>query len=293
MSSIESNESSTRRSNGIGTKLAVGGALVLAFGGLWYQSTQVNGLRSELMGTQQKMEALRGQMDTSVSMAKAEVNQSVSKINDEVAKAQLESAARVARVQANAKQQAAQVMTTLSKKNSELVEQLDQVKKDTEDKSTKVDEALTGIQGDVGSVKTEVASTKSDLEKTINDLKRVNGDMGVMSGLIATNSTELDTLKKLGDRDYFEFSLSKSAAAQKVGGIQLALKKADMKRNRFTMDVLADDRRVEKKDKGVNEPVQFYTSSSRIPYEIVVNQVSKDKVTGYLSVPKVKIMAQR
>jgi hypothetical protein len=111
----------------------------------------------------------------------------------------------------------------------------------------------------------------------------------VMSGLIATNSKELEALKKLGDRDYFEFDLPKSSSPQKVGDIQLALRRADVKRNRFTLEVLADDRRVEKKDKTINEPVQFYTSSTRIPYEIVVNQVRKDHVVGYLSVPKVKL----
>jgi hypothetical protein len=114
-----------------------------------------------------------------------------------------------------------------------------------------------------------------------------------MSGLIATNSTELAALRKLGERDYYEFTLPKKSGPQRVGDIQLTLKKADVKRNKFTLDVLADDRRVEKKDKGINEPVQFYMSGTRIPYEVVVNEIRKDQVIGYLSVPKVKIMAKR
>ena len=145
----------------------------------------------------------------------------------------------------------------------------------------------------MGTVRDEVAATKSEVDKSIAELRRINGDMGVMSGLIATNATELDALRKLGERDYYEFSLVKSATApQRVGGIQLALKKSDLKRNRFTMDVIADDRRIEKKDKGLNEPVQFYTSLARTPFEVVVNQIGKDKVTGYLSVPKVRLMAR-
>ena len=78
-----------------------------------------------------------------------------------------------------------------------------------------------------------------------------------------------------------------------MGGIQLALKKADVKRSRFTMDVIADDRRIEKKDKSLNEPVQFYTSLARTPFEVVVNQIGKDQIRGYVSVPKVKLMASR
>lgn len=283
-------------SNGTLTKVLLGGALIGAFGGWYHQSTQVEKVRHELSGTQAKMEQLHGQMDASVSMAKAEANQSIAKMNEDVAKARREAQAQVAmaqRAQANAQKQTQQALNELSSKNQELVGQLDTYKNESAAKSTKVDETITGIQGEVGTVKTEVASTKSELEKTIAELKRVNGDMGVMSDRIATNGTELAALRKLGERDYFEFTLTKGSRMQRVGDIQIALKKADMKRNRFTVDVLADDRKVEKKDKGVNEPVQFYTAAARIPYEIVVNQVSKDKVTGYLAVPKVTVASLR
>ena len=288
-------ETNVKPGNGPGIigKVAVGVALVAAFAGLWYQSTQVNSVRSEIAVHQQKMEQLRGQMDTSVSVAKAEANESIAKMNEQmsakVVAAQKEARAQIYRTQAMAKQQTGKIVEDMTAKNIELATQLEQIKAEGVEKSSKVDETLTGIKSEVVVVKTDVATTKSDLEKTIADLRRVNGDMGVMSGLIATNSTELDALRKLGERDYFEFTIVKNEAAQKLGGIQLALRKADVKRNRFTMDVVADDKRVEKKDKGVNEPVQFYTSQARIPFEIVVNEVSKDKVKGYLSAPKVKV----
>ena len=234
--------------------------------------------------------------DASVSMAKAEANESIAKMNAEVAKARREAQAQVAyasRMQANAHKQTQEVLTSLSSKNQELAQQLDSYKTETTQKSTKFDETITGIKGEVGEVKTDVANTRGELEKTIAELKRVNGDMGVMSDRIATNGTELAALRRLGERDYFEFTLAKGVVAQRVGDIMLTLKKSDIKRNRFTVDVLADDRHVEKKDKGVNEPVQFYTAAARIPYEIVVNQVSKDKVTGYLAVPKVTLASLR
>ncbi len=116
--------------------------------------------------------------------------------------------------------------------------------------------------------------------------------MGVMSGLIATNSKELAQLRQLGDRTYLEFDLKKNSPAQKLGNIQLQLAKADPKRNRFTLAVLADDKRVEKKDRTINEPVQLYVAGNRQPYEIVVNDVKKNEVTGYLAIPKVT-MARR
>jgi multidrug efflux pump subunit AcrA (membrane-fusion protein) len=148
------------------------------------------------------------------------------------------------------------------------------------------------ISDNVTGVKSDVASTQSELAKTGNDLKRVMGDMGVMSGLVATNSTQLNALKELGDRDYVEFDLKRTAGRQKVGDMQLILAKADPKHNRFTLQVLADDKTVEKRDRSINEPVQLYLAGNRQPEEIVVNEVKKDEVVGYVSIPKIK-MARR
>jgi hypothetical protein len=131
--------------------------------------------------------------------------------------------------------------------------------------------------------------TKSEVEKTAGELKRVTGDLGVMSGLIATNAKELAALKELGERNYFEFSVAKSKSPQRVGGVRLPLKKADLKQNRYTIELYADDKRVEKRDRHINEPVQFYVSQSRLPYEIVVNEVKKDQIVGYLATPKVQM----
>ena len=116
--------------------------------------------------------------------------------------------------------------------------------------------------------------------------------MGVMSGLIATNGKDLVALRELGERNYFEFDIHKKQADQRIGNVTLRLKAADPKRNRFTLEVLADDKRVEKKDRTINEPVQVYVGGSRQPYEIVVNQVKKDDVIGYLSTPKMTLARQ-
>jgi chromosome segregation ATPase len=279
--------------NVIAGKVLMGGALAAALGGWWYQSTQVTSVRQELARTQVRMDQLQGQVQTSTAAAKSEVNETLARMNAQVEKAREEARAGSNRAQVVAKNQAGKVLTTLSAKNAELTEQLDQFKKDNEQKSTQVDEALNGIKTDVGGVKTDVDTTKTELSQTRAELKSMTGDMGVMSGLIATNGSELAMLRKLGEKDYYEFTLPKNGGAQKVGDIQLALKKADAKRSKFTLDVMADDKRVEKKDKNLNEPVQFYTASARTPYEVVVNEIRKDQVIGYLAVPKVKTIARR
>ncbi len=145
---------------------------------------------------------------------------------------------------------------------------------------------VASVKTDVGGVKTEVASTKTDLETTKSQLNRVVGDAGVMSGLIATNHSELEVLKHKGDRNYFEFSLQKGAKPILISTIKLQLKKVDEKRSRFTLNVSADDRNIEKKDRSLDEPVQFYTGKDPMLYEIVVNSMDKNKVSGYLATPK-------
>lgn len=145
---------------------------------------------------------------------------------------------------------------------------------------------VAGVKTDVGGVKTDVAATKTDLETTKSQLNRVVGDAGVMSGLIATNHGELEVLKHKGDRNYFEFTLQKGAKPMLVSSIKLQLKKVDEKRSRFTLNVSADDRNIEKKDKSLDEPVQFYSGKDPLLYEIVVNSMEKNKVSGYLSTPK-------
>jgi hypothetical protein len=125
------------------------------------------------------------------------------------------------------------------------------------------------------------------LEETKAKLQRAIGDLGVQSGLIARTREELEALKLTGERTYYEFTLSKQQKKPTpVGTISLQLKKIDASRGRFTLDVVADDRTIEKKDRNLNEPLQFYSGRDRQLFEIVVNSMAKNKVSGYLSAPK-------
>ncbi|HEU5337320.1 MAG TPA: hypothetical protein VFU27_15220 [Terriglobales bacterium] len=145
---------------------------------------------------------------------------------------------------------------------------------------------IAGVKTEVGGVKSDVASTRSDLAATNAKLERAIGDLGVQSGLIARTRGDLETLKHSGDRNYFEFALSKSRTFTPVSTVSLQLKKADRKRGRFTLNVRSDDRVIEKKDRNVDEPIQFYTGRQHYLYEIVVWTVEKNKISGYLSTPK-------
>lgn len=151
-----------------------------------------------------------------------------------------------------------------------------------EEAATKVSAVAT----DVGGVKTGLDATRKDLEDTKTRLKSAVGDLGVQSGLIARNYDELQELKRRGERNYFEFNLPKEKTPRRVGDISIRLTKTDPKKGKYTIEVVAEDKKVEKKDKTVNEPVQFYVARARIPCEIVVNTVDKDRIVGYLATPK-------
>lgn len=150
-----------------------------------------------------------------------------------------------------------------------------------------VNTEVSGVKGDLDATKTDVASTKTSLEATNAKLDTAIGDLGVQSGLIAHSRDELEMLKHRGDRAYLEFTLVRGKPPTRVSTVSLQLKKVDPKKNRFTLNVLADDKVVEKRDRNTEEPLQFYTGKDhRSLYEVVVFTVTKNQVTGYLSMPQ-------
>jgi multidrug efflux pump subunit AcrA (membrane-fusion protein) len=142
---------------------------------------------------------------------------------------------------------------------------------------------LSKLSSDLGG---QIQATQTDLADTKTKLDRTVGDMGVMSGLVAHNKGELEQLKRLGERNIYEFDLHKSKSPSRIGPIMVALRKSDTKHWRYTMDVVVEDKRIQKKDKTLYEPVQFYVERAPFPYEIVVYKMNKNEVVGYLSTPK-------
>lgn len=142
------------------------------------------------------------------------------------------------------------------------------------------------LGGEVGQVKKDVETSRAAIEETQAQLQRTIGDLGEQSGLIARNSEELAQLKHSTARDYFEFDVRKAKQPTQVGPVAIRLRNADVKHNRYTLQLIVDDLEIEKKDKTLLEPVQFYRKGARQLHEIVVFTVAKDRVAGYLSTPK-------
>jgi predicted nucleic acid-binding Zn-ribbon protein len=155
--------------------------------------------------------------------------------------------------------------------------------------STEVSNVKTdvgGVKNDVGGVKKDLGQTRTDLASAISQLQSIKGDLSEHSSLIARNHDELDVLRHKGDRNYYEFTLIKGQK-KPVGTVSLELKKSDAKKSKFSLVVFADDKSYEKKDRNLNEPLQFYAGKDPQLYEIVVNAVSqKNQITGYLATPK-------
>jgi chromosome segregation ATPase len=277
----------------------LGAGLVMALAGDGYLMVRSNHLEDNLA---QMQESTQSQMSKLSDATTSLLNQRLEAINADLRTAQDTADAAVKKTRMEAQKQTKDLSQRLQEQQQEVSGQLTDLKDATTTANNKLNEVstdvngvksdVTGVKTDVVSVKADVATTQSELEKHAAELKRTIGDMGVMSGLIATNGKELNSLRELGERNYYEFDLSKHDGSKKIGDVTLTLKKSDSKRNRYTVDILADDKRVEKRDRTVNEPVQLYVSGNRQPYEIVVNEIDKDKIVGYLATPKVK-MARR
>ena len=163
---------------------------------------------------------------------------------------------------------------------------LETAQKQTAQQVSAVASDVSSVRSDVGGVKSDVAKTQSDLAGAISQLTSMKGDLSGHSSLIARNHDELEVLKHKGDRNYYEFTLNKGEK-KPVGTVSLELKKSDAKKSRFTLNVYSDDKKYEKKDRNLNEPLQFYSGKEPALFEIVVNSVNgKNQVTGYLTTPK-------
>lgn len=265
-------------------------ALMVSGGFLVQRVSRLEAQLDEQQATAQKQLADLREATASTTVA---MNRTVEELNHQVAEGNKSASASAQRAAAIAQKNAEKLVAQLREQQDEVdqkfTQQIGEVKTVTDEHTQKVtglESSVGEVKQSVGTVQQEVASTKSSLDQTIADLKSVRGDLGVQSGLIATNSTELKALKDLGDRTYYEFTVSKKAPV-KVASMTLELKKVDTKRNKYNVNIVADDKRVEKKDKTINEPVQLYVGGSRQPYEIVVNEVKKDTIVGYVAVPKV------
>ena len=267
------------------------GAVIALMGACVYLFYQLNLVRADLAATRENLAAEITKINETSSVTVQTSRHSMEQMKKDLDLARARAAQLSGEAQTKANAHADELAANLKKMQEEQGKKIDGVSSEVTAVKSEASAATARIgevSTDVSGVKTDVAKTKSELEKTIADLKSTRGDLGVQSGLIATNAKELSALKALGERNYTDFKIGKSKAPQKVGDLQVLLKSADPKKNKYTIEVIADDKRVEKKDRSVNEPVQFLLSRASLPYELVVNDVKKDLITGYVAAPKVQ-----
>jgi hypothetical protein len=269
----------------------VAGTLIALLAANIYLYVQIDHVRGDVASMQEKLTTqLSNLRDTS------NVNTEAQKRHIETLKEELEAARALARssssqvkaeAQANMDRIQRQLQEEQAKVQQQVSKEISGVKSDVQQVASTANTKIAEVATDVGTVKSQAQQTQAELEKTISELKSVRGDLGVQSGLIATNGTELAALKLRGERNYIDIKLGKTKQPQRFADITLLLKNTDQKKNKYTVQVMADDKLTEKKDKSINEPVQFYTGrGGRLPYELVINQVNKNEIVGYLSTPK-------
>ncbi len=269
----------------------VAAALIALVGANIYLYMQIDHMRTEIAAVQDKLTTqLSNLRDTSNVQTEAQKRHIESLKEDlEAARAQARNTAGQAKAEslAYADKLTKQLQMEQAKVQQQVSSEISGVKSDVAQVATTANAKIADVSTEVGAVKSQASQTQAELSKTISDLKSVRGDMGVQSGLIATNGNELAALKLRGERNYIDIKLGKTKQPQRFGDITLLLKNSDQKKNRYTVQVMADDKLTEKKDKNINEPVQFYTlKGGRIPYELVINKVEKNEIVGYLSTPK-------
>ena len=280
--------------NGGGSNLKTAlaaGAIVASLALNGFLLYQVNEIKNDNVAQQAKVQKEIDTLVESGTQMTAVQRKALSDLKDDVdvRSRQLSQQASLAKKEAltYADQQAQKLEAEQRQATAAVNESVNKVSGDVSDVRQRADAAnakVADVGADVSGVKTDLSAAKNDLQQARLDLRKVTGDLGLTSGLVATNGTEIAELRRRGERNIIEFHINKTKDFQKVGDISLQLKKSDPKSNKFTLELLADDKRSERKDRNVNEPVQFYVSKSL--YELVVNTVGKDTVSGYLSTPK-------
>lgn len=257
----------------------------------FYQGAQTENLLRKITSAQRDNQVLRDNLAHSEQEFRASLvrfHTELADLQGELAAARQETNASLEKAQA-ARLYADTLAGKLEKKRRDQEQRQQQLSAELSKVKTSADETsmrLNGISSEVGGVRDTLESVRADATQNIADLGQARGDLGLLKNGVARNSAQIQMLREQGDKSIFEFNLTKSSGLQRVGDIQVRLTRTDEKRNTFTVEIVADDKRVEKRDKTINEPVQFFVASKASqPYDLVVNEVGKNSVKGYLAKP--------
>jgi predicted nucleic acid-binding Zn-ribbon protein len=224
-------------------------------------TSQLSNLKTELAGTQEAVGSTKAEIKKTTTQIQAEGQRT----KQELTKA-LAAKADTSRVEA----------------------QVQAAKSEADSKFSQVNTEVGGVKSEVNVVKTDLETTRRDLEGTQRQLVDVRD---TLSAAVAKNSSELSQLRLKGERDYVEFTIQKKNELTKVEDIRIILTKTDPKKGKFNLKIVVDDNQLEKKDRFINEPIQFLVGQNRVRYEIVINWVQKNQAGGYLSIPKDKALS--
>lgn len=262
--------------------IAVAGAFVLGLPVYGYYSMRSH-FENRVAALESELQAVRNQQATKVQELSSDLNYIAEKMD--VTTRDLEQARKLAETLKQENSQTNQRLRTQQVTHTREVDRLRQ------ESSSRLEEVKVDTTNKIGAVTGEVQNVRVDLDATKTDLAASRKEIGDVRDQIAHNSTELAALRRRGERDYFEFDVRKSKSLDRIADIQVQLKKTDTKRQKYDVLLLVDDNRLEKKDRTVNEPVTFLVGRDRLRYELVVNYVDKDRVRGYVSTPKDKVLS--
>lgn len=261
-------------------------AIVALAGTNVYTLLQLKEFRNEVGSEFEARDAKIAQLEGGVSQVSTELTQQVGEVKEQVASTEEKIDVRTRQVENKALGRADSLQKELVAARESSEAKISAVGGQLAEYQEQTQTKVGALGGEVKEVKEQVDETRAELEKTIADLTSVKGDLGVQSGLIATNADELSALKELGERNYYEFNLSKTKKPQRVGPVSIKVSGTDQKRNRYSIELWADDKRIVKRRKTLLEPVQFYVEGARIPFELVVNRIANGAIGGYLATPK-------
>ena len=269
----------------------VAGAIIALVAVNIYLYVQIDHLRGDLAKTNDAITAGLTNIKDASSVTVAAQQRHIDQLKADLeathrAAATMSSEAKAA-AEAHADQISKQIEAEQAKMQAALGSEIADAKQTSAAGVAAANSKIADVATDVGSVRSQASQTQDQLNKTIAELKSATGDLGVQSGLIATNSKELAALRLKGERNYTDIKLGKTKQPQRFGDIAIRLDSVTPKKNMYSVYILADDKLTFKQNKSINEPVQFYTAKGgHTPYEIVINQVTKDSIIGYLSTPK-------
>ena len=265
----------------------VAGALIALVAANIYLYVQIDHVRTDMAKMQESLKTEISNLKDASSVTTAAQQRHLEAMKEELQAARTQSQNLTAQAKQEALARAELLAKNIKAEEARMQQQMTSQISEVKDSATAANAKIADVSTDVGNVKSAQVQTQAQLDKTIADLKSVTGDLGVASGLIATNGKELSALKLRGERNYIDIKLGKTKQPVRFGDITLKLTKADPKRNRYSIEILADDKKVPKENRTINEPVQFYVSKGgHTPYELVINTVQKDQIVGYLATPK-------